>query len=96
MRVLTPVLPFCCLQVNHGIQVCYGFCEGSGSMERSRYFGYSKDLYHFDHFLGQFQNAFPELLGLESFEIVEVQEGDEPLVQVSFPEALPRGSHSIC
>lgn len=22
-------------------------------MERSRYFGYSKDLYHFDHFMGE-------------------------------------------
>eukprot|EP00884_Botryococcus_braunii_P022020 jgi/Botrbrau1/8501/Bobra.0029s0009.1 len=30
-------------------------------MERSRYFGFSKDLYHFDHFLGQLQNAYPEL-----------------------------------
>ena len=34
-------------RTNHGIQVMYEFCEGSGSMERSRYFGYSKDLYHF-------------------------------------------------
>lgn len=42
-------------RTNHGIEVMYAFCEGSGSMERSRYFGYSKDLYHFDHFLGGFQ-----------------------------------------
>jgi hypothetical protein len=43
-------------------------------MERSRYFGYSKDLYHFDHFLGQFQNAFPELVMLSSYSISRVEE----------------------
>lgn len=28
----------------------YEFAEDVGGLERSRYFGYSKDLYHFDHF----------------------------------------------
>ena len=36
---------------NHGIQTMYEFGWDIGGMERSRYFGYSKDLYHFDHFL---------------------------------------------
>mmetsp|Transcript_7398 Transcript_7398/g.13681 ORF Transcript_7398/g.13681 Transcript_7398/m.13681 type:complete len:95 (+) Transcript_7398:494-778(+) len=40
-------------------------------MERSRYFGYSKDLYHFDHFLGGFQNEFGDLMDNTGFEISE-------------------------
>ncbi|QDZ22304.1 hypothetical protein HOP50_07g48420 [Chloropicon primus] len=55
----------------------YEFCEGAGSMERSRYFGFSKDLYHFDHFLGGFQNEFPELLGNTGFEITALGESDQ-------------------
>lgn len=38
---------------NHGIQTAYEFGYDIGGMERSRYFGYSKDLYHFDHFMGE-------------------------------------------
>lgn len=42
-----------CCRTNHGIQTMYEFAEDAGSMERSRYFGFSKDLYHFDHFMGE-------------------------------------------
>jgi hypothetical protein len=38
--------------MNHGIQTLYEFAEDTGGMERSDYFGFSKDLYHFDHFMG--------------------------------------------
>jgi hypothetical protein len=31
---------------NHGVATFYSFARDAGSMERSRYFGYSKDLYH--------------------------------------------------
>lgn len=34
-------------------QTLYEFGYDIGGMERSRYFGMSKDLYHFDHFLGE-------------------------------------------
>ena len=54
---------------NHGIHVLYGFCAGAGQMERSRYFGFSKDLYHFDHFEGEFQNKFPGLVDNTGFAI---------------------------
>ena len=40
--------------MNHGIQTMYEFAADVGEMERSWYFGFSKDLYHFDHFLGNF------------------------------------------
>eukprot|EP00239_Pterosperma_sp_CCMP1384_P011032 CAMPEP_0197862994 /NCGR_PEP_ID=MMETSP1438-20131217/40147_1 /TAXON_ID=1461541 /ORGANISM="Pterosperma sp., Strain CCMP1384" /LENGTH=216 /DNA_ID=CAMNT_0043480731 /DNA_START=1 /DNA_END=651 /DNA_ORIENTATION=+ len=58
---------------NHGIQVMYDFCEGAGGMERSRYFGYSKDLYHFDHFMGCVRSTYPALFSLASYEITSVQ-----------------------
>jgi hypothetical protein len=61
---------------NHGIQVMYDFCEGAGGMERSRYFGYSKDLYHFDHFLGGFQNEFPGLIDNKGFTVREAGKSD--------------------
>lgn len=59
---------------DHGIQVMYVFANDGGGMERSRYFGYSKDIYHFDHFLGGFRNAFPELLNLQDFQVVDEME----------------------
>lgn len=33
----------------------YEFALDVGGLERSRYFGYSKDLYHLDHFAGMHQ-----------------------------------------
>jgi hypothetical protein len=30
----------------------YEFAEDVGGLDRSMYFGYPKDLYHFDHFMG--------------------------------------------
>ena len=44
----------CLHRPNHGIQTMYEFAEDAGDMERSKYFGFSKDLYHFDHFLGMY------------------------------------------
>ena len=32
----------------------YEFALDVGGLERSRYFGYSKDLYHLDHFAGNY------------------------------------------
>ncbi|KAK9829769.1 hypothetical protein WJX72_007786 [[Myrmecia] bisecta] len=44
---------------DHGIQTMYEFGEDIGGMERSRYFGFSKDLYHFDHFIGMRLEVVP-------------------------------------
>ncbi|EIE21998.1 hypothetical protein COCSUDRAFT_33613 [Coccomyxa subellipsoidea C-169] len=67
---------------NHGIQTMYEFGWDIGGMERSRYFGYSKDLYHFDHFLGQFQNTFGDLLGADSCKIAEIRTLDTDIMDV--------------
>ena len=40
------------------MQTMYEFGLDIGGMERSRYFGISKDLYHFDHFLGVCLNCY--------------------------------------
>ena len=39
---------------NHGIQTAYEFGLDIGGMERSKYFGLLRDLYHFDHFMGKY------------------------------------------
>ncbi|PNH02339.1 hypothetical protein TSOC_011694 [Tetrabaena socialis] len=61
---------------NHGIRTAYEFAADAGGMERSRYFGFSKDLYHLDHFMGMFGNMMGELIGSRSHEILSV-EGEE-------------------
>lgn len=38
---------------NHGLMTMYEFGETIGGLERCYYFGHGKDLYHFDHFLGE-------------------------------------------
>ena len=37
---------------NHGLLTMYEFGETIGGLDRCYYFGYGKDLYHFDHFMG--------------------------------------------
>ncbi len=36
---------------NHGIQTMYEFGEDIGGLDPSLYFGFKKDLYHFDHYM---------------------------------------------
>ncbi|KXZ55690.1 hypothetical protein GPECTOR_2g1240 [Gonium pectorale] len=68
-------------QLNHGIQTAYEFAADAGGMERSRYFGFSKDLYHLDHFLGMFGNMCGDLVNNQSHEVLEAREL-EPGVQL--------------
>lgn len=56
---------------NHGIQLAYEFGYDVGGLDPSMYFGYPSDLYHLDHFMGKFQNKFPDLVNSSSFEIVD-------------------------
>jgi len=59
----------------HGVRTAYEFGYDIGGLDPSYYFGFRKDLYHFDHFMGIFQNHLPELVGLSRFEILGVEEG---------------------
>lgn len=61
---------------NHGIQLAYEFGYDIGGLDPSMYFGYPKDLYHQDHFMGQFGNQFPEMLNSSSFEILGEEAGE--------------------
>lgn len=58
----------------HGIRTAYEFGYDIGGLDPSYYFGFRKDLYHFDHFMGIFQNHLPELVGLSKYEIISVNE----------------------
>jgi len=54
---------------SHGVHVLYSFCRDAGSMERSKYFGYSKDLYHLDHFLN-IAAVYPQLFRSDGCAVV--------------------------
>lgn len=54
-------------------QVAYEFAVEAGWMERSRYFGYSTDMYHFDHFMGKALGEFAPMIDAQSYEILEPQ-----------------------
>lgn len=56
---------------NHGIQTAYEFGYDVGGLDPSMYFAYPTDLYHLDHFMGKFQNRFPDLVNSSSFRVVE-------------------------
>ena len=59
----------------HGVQTAYEFGYDIGGLDPSEYFGFKKDLYHFDHFMGVFQNKLPELINLSpSYEITAVMQ----------------------
>ena len=52
IRFYKPTLPFPFLSCPALLsQVLYEFAVDAGQMDRSRYFGFSSDLYHFDHFM---------------------------------------------
>eukprot|EP00890_Picochlorum_soloecismus_P000958 jgi/Picsp_1/1863/NSC_05330-R1_protein len=61
---------------NHGIQLAYEFGYDIGGLDRSMYFGFPKDLYHLDHFMGQFANQLGHLVGLTEYTIRDAV--DEP------------------
>jgi hypothetical protein len=56
---------------NHGIQTAYEFGYDVGGLDPSMYFAYPTDLYHLDHFMGKFQNRFPDLVNSSSFHVLE-------------------------
>ena len=59
---------------NHGIQLAYEFGYDIGGLDRSMYFGFPKDLYHLDHFMGQFANQLGHLVGLTEYTILDAVE----------------------
>ena len=78
-------------RTDHGIQVLYEFCLDAGSMERSRYFGFSKDLYHMDHFMGGFRAFYPTLFTLVDYDVLSAAEdGDTARVEVNVRSKAPQ------
>mmetsp|Transcript_45314 Transcript_45314/g.72742 ORF Transcript_45314/g.72742 Transcript_45314/m.72742 type:complete len:185 (-) Transcript_45314:24-578(-) len=46
----------------HGVQVMWEFSVEHANMVRSRYFGFSTDMYHYDHFIGKALVQFDPLV----------------------------------
>lgn len=53
------------------MQVMYEYAVEAGRMERSRYFGLSTDMYHFDHFMGKALWQFDDMIDMIGYEIME-------------------------
>ncbi|GLC40639.1 hypothetical protein PLESTB_000037600 [Pleodorina starrii] len=77
--------------LNHGIQTAYEFAADAGGMERSKYFGFSKDLYHLDHFLGMFGNMLGDLINNQSHELLQVAEPEAGVYVVRVRVVGPTG-----
>ena len=56
----------------HGVQVMWEFAVEHANMERSRYFGFSSDMYHYDHFIGKALVNFDALVRNKGFNVVDV------------------------
>ena len=76
---------------DHGVHTLYDFCADAGSMERSRYFGFSKDLYHLDHYLS-ITAVYPDLFGFDSHEVQVDNAADMPPNMARVRAQLRRGS----
>ena len=92
-EVVTNTLPFSTASAHDSMathDLSGACCQDIGGMERSVYFGRRKDLYHFDHFMGHFQNVYPELLTADSYSIdaaeQEAEDCQSVTVQVSSGE----------
>lgn len=64
-------------RTNHGLQVMYEFAVEAGWMERSRYFGLSTDMYHFDHFMGKALGHFDGMINMQSYVIMQPRLRDD-------------------
>ena len=67
----------------HGLQVLYEFACDAGRMERSRFFGFSSDMYHFDHFMGKAGHHFKGLVGAAAWAFEGVEPGPRGRVHVA-------------
>ena len=74
------------------------FSVESGNMERSRYFGISSDMYHYDHFIGKSLKYFGPLVrnkGNVDFVDVRVMEDGRTMVKVSVDDIVGKPTHWI-
>ena len=83
---------------NHGVQVMWEFSVESGNMERSRYFGISSDMYHYDHFIGKSLKYFGPLVrnkGNVDFVDLSVAEDGRTMVKVSVDDIVGKPTYWI-
>lgn len=73
------------------------FSVEHANMERSRYFGFSTDMYHYDHFIGKALVNFDPLVRNKGHEIVDVSvmEDGRTMVKVKVTDIVEKESHWI-
>jgi hypothetical protein len=76
---------------HHGVQVLWEYSVESGNMERSRYFGISSDMYHYDHFIGKALKFFGPLVrnqGVAAFRETSVMQDGRTMVKVEVTDII--------
>tara|TARA_B110000977_G_scaffold103030_1_gene134562 strand:+ start:26807 stop:27484 length:678 start_codon:yes stop_codon:yes gene_type:complete len=83
---------------HHGVQVMWEFSVESGNMERSRYFGISSDMYHYDHFIGKSLKYFDRLVrnkGVTKFADVSVMDDGRTMVKVEVADDVNKTTYWV-
>jgi len=81
----------------HGVQVMWEFSVEHANMVRSRYFGFSTDMYHYDHFIGKALVQFDPLVRNTGHDIVDVRvmADGRTMAKVRVVDIVGRDSHWI-
>jgi hypothetical protein len=67
---------------DHGVQVMWEYAVEHANMERSRFFGFSSDMYHFDHFQGKALAQFADFVRNTGHEILGISTMDDGRTRV--------------
>ena len=79
---------------HHGLQVLYEYAVDAGQMERSRFFGWSTDLYHFDHFMGKAAHEFKDMVGMKGHTVTGTEELADGRVVVAVEVEVSAPQHA--
>ena len=84
-------------RTDHGVQVLWEFSVESGNMERSRYFGFSSDMYHYDHFIGKALKNFDPLVRNtgHAIESVEKMEDGRTMCKVNVTDNVGKDTYWV-
>ena len=78
-------------RANHGLAVLYAFCGDVSPMERSRFFGQSKDIFAVDHFMSAVTQLASPLVNCRSYDILRTVDLADGRAQVSVSVLGGRG-----
>ena len=79
---------------NHGLSVLYAFCGDIAPMDRSRFFGQSKDMFAMDHFQAACSQLCGPLINCRSFDVLRTVDQEDGRAHVVVNVLEGRGETS--